>query len=169
MFFVQKETIPSPGQLLIEPIGNSLVPCTQSVNGKRFFPYLSNDDFTSYLANNYTYCIDSSKVVFKNNFQNVYDNIVADFVVKYCDASLLKGGLKCEARSSVDKLIKQHGLYIQLLLPNTYIDSQTFVEPIKTYLDFNSVSINLASSFTSYLIDVQQADLSMLDNPFLVN
>ena len=70
----QIETIPEAGVLEVARIENGFVPCEKKVNGRRFFPDLDEARYNRLLVNNYTYCLDTSQVTFRNNFQNFYDN-----------------------------------------------------------------------------------------------
>ena len=123
MFNVQTEITSKPGNQKVESIKSAFVPCTVQTNGRRFFPLLSDKEFKNYLDNNYTYCLNSTQVSFRNNLQSIYENQVVNFVVKYCDSRLLSMGKKCQTKLAVDSIIKSKGLYLQLLLPTTYADS----------------------------------------------
>ena len=53
---------------------------------------------------------------------------------------------------------------MQVIVPLSFVDTEDFDVPIKTVLDYQKVSVQLDTEFSSYLVEVVKTDTKLLDN-----
>ena len=64
----------------------------------------------------------------------------------------------------VDNIISSNSLYLQIVLPTSFIDTTDYSSPRKTVLDFMQVNFKLSNPFKAFVVDVIPIDTKLIDN-----
>ena len=108
-------------------------------------------------------CLDTSQVELYKN-EDFIDQTILQLAVKRCDPKTLQKGKVCKSEKQVFDYLKElGGAFLIVLLPNSYIESNDYENPIKTSFDARVV-MSLDPNFSAYTARTIFQDFSLMDD-----